>query len=351
VYELSGHDAVVKIVNRRDTFEDELNCYRNVGAHPNICQLLGSSATSRLLVLERLKPLTSKRIGAMDMNQRVVLLLGIARGLQHMHTMGQAHLDLKLSNLAIDERDTVKIIDLGGAKPLGEILSYASGTPGHRPKIQAHPTSVSQACSSYDIFAFGTVIASVLSSPKRLSFKDFNQLDVLNNLSNNSLKKQNEAMFSVLYDTAMTCIKNSESTSMDDVIHKLVNSTDQPTQGFEFGQKICGFKASGIWNTCYANALIIILCSLLKQETFSKHSFPFRALTAASQHLQSIATVDEVFDTSRVLAELEEFAEANPESAAKKFTEEKWKCTDQNDAAEILQTIAETIFPDRYELI
>ena len=343
VFSLTGYNAVVKEVYRQDSFEDELTCYEAVGNRPHVCQLLGFSPARRLLVLEQLSPLKIADIAKLDLHQRVTLLLGVTRGVGWLHEAKFAHLDLKIGNLAIHRDGSVKVIDLGGAKRFGELLNYASGTPGHRPKEQAKPSHLSAVKPAFDLFAIGTVIASVLSAPRRLEFKDFNHIGVLKNLSNVSLKKQDPTTFGLLYDIAEECLTRPEGISTEVLAQRLANLL---SPRYTLRQRLCGFKSTGFYNTCYANAMTVFLAALLKEEVLEKQEYKFKSLIDASRHLQNIANANECFDTGRVLAELMEFGKTYDSSPASKFSDYSWN--EQSDVIEVVHTVIESAFRDRY---
>ncbi|KAL2683280.1 hypothetical protein Neosp_007750 [[Neocosmospora] mangrovei] len=53
----------------------------------------------------------------------------IEAGLKHLHSLGFAHNDLNPSNVMVDAEDRLIIIDLGSARPFGQVLNQG-GTPG-----------------------------------------------------------------------------------------------------------------------------------------------------------------------------------------------------------------------------
>ncbi len=52
----------------------------------------------------------------------------VLAGLAHIHSLGMAHLDMKLENIVVDAEGTVKIIDFGHSQRLGEELAGQKGT-------------------------------------------------------------------------------------------------------------------------------------------------------------------------------------------------------------------------------
>jgi serine/threonine protein kinase len=63
-----------------------------------------------------------------DFNMEVCMS-SITAAVNHLHSLGLAHNDLKPMNMMVDEQDTTFIIDLGSRQPFGRTLITA-GTPG-----------------------------------------------------------------------------------------------------------------------------------------------------------------------------------------------------------------------------
>jgi serine/threonine protein kinase len=59
-----------------------------------------------------------KRAGRLEMRQAVGYILQAARGLEHAHSVGVVHRDVKPGNLMLDEHKVVKVLDLGLARLL-----------------------------------------------------------------------------------------------------------------------------------------------------------------------------------------------------------------------------------------
>ncbi|XP_077253554.1 lysM domain receptor-like kinase 3 [Tasmannia lanceolata] len=107
-------------------------------------------------------------------NARAQIALDAARGIEYIHDHTKAryvHRDIKTSNILLDEGLRAKVADFGLAKLVersGEedyIATRLVGTPGYLP-----PESVSelQMTSKTDVFAFGVVLAELITGQRAL---------------------------------------------------------------------------------------------------------------------------------------------------------------------------------------
>ena len=111
------------------------------------------------------------------MDRRVRLIVDVARALHHAHTKGLIHRDIKPSNLLVtvkDETHTVKVIDFGITKAVGQRLTEKTlhtqvdefvGTPEYMSPEQAGFGGVEVDVRT-DIYSVGVVLYELLSGTR-----------------------------------------------------------------------------------------------------------------------------------------------------------------------------------------
>ena len=111
-----GENLAVKIFYKKECFENELRCAREIGAHPNIVTFLASA--QGLSTDGHWRGHIFMEVATMDLHTYVfngkptdvtkkvrnALTLQMLRGLQHMHKSSVAHLDIKPENCLLMER-------------------------------------------------------------------------------------------------------------------------------------------------------------------------------------------------------------------------------------------------------
>ncbi|KAI7751018.1 hypothetical protein M8C21_023467, partial [Ambrosia artemisiifolia] len=116
----------VKDVRTKEEFENEVKLISNIH-HRNLLRLLGwsSEGSDLFLVLEYMangsldRFLWGAKKGTLDWNQRHEIILGIAKGLAHLHSECHVkiiHRDIKSSNILLSDDFKAKIADFGLAR-------------------------------------------------------------------------------------------------------------------------------------------------------------------------------------------------------------------------------------------
>ncbi|XP_076924274.1 cysteine-rich receptor-like protein kinase 2 [Bidens hawaiensis] len=155
-------------------FENEFNLISNV-RHRNLILLLGCciDGPDLLLVLEYMpqgsldKFLWGEKKGSLNWKQRYDIILGIARGLAHLHEESHVkiiHRDIKSSNILLDNDFQPKIADFGLARlfPEGQthVNTRFAGTMGYTSPEYATCGHLSE---KVDTYSFGIVALEVIS--------------------------------------------------------------------------------------------------------------------------------------------------------------------------------------------
>ena len=154
--------------------------------HPNIARVLDAGATESgrpyfVMELVRGIPITQYcDENQLPIRERLALFATICQAIQHAHTKGIIHRDIKPTNVLVTRQDgqpVVKVIDFGVAKAMGQALTdntlfteFAQmvGTPLYMSPEQAEMSSVDIDTRS-DIYSLGVLLYELLtgSTPVR----------------------------------------------------------------------------------------------------------------------------------------------------------------------------------------
>ncbi|XP_071927185.1 cysteine-rich receptor-like protein kinase 43 isoform X1 [Coffea arabica] len=152
--------------------------------HRNVVNLLGYCAhgPEKLLVyefvanesLDKLLFIESSGRDALDWNRRHDIIVGVAKGLLYLHEDAHSciiHLDIKASNILLDDKYLPKIADFGLARLFNEdgthVNTRAAGTNGYMaPEYVMHGNLSIKA----DVYSFGVVVLELISGQKNSTF-------------------------------------------------------------------------------------------------------------------------------------------------------------------------------------
>lgn len=160
---------VAKQSDKDQRFLDQVENEYKVGVkldHRNIRRVYRIIRHRKLFRTQAIS-LIMELVDAQSLDQRVPLpqlkalriFCQIARGLAHMHSKGFVHADIKPSNILVNDKDEVKIIDLGQGCPIGTVKQRIQGTPGYMAPEQAHRQAVTV---KTDVYNFGATMYWVL---------------------------------------------------------------------------------------------------------------------------------------------------------------------------------------------
>ncbi len=113
-----------------------------------------------MLVMELVDAETVDQHPPADIPGALDIFIQTARGLAHMHERGFVHADLKPTNIMVNDRGAVKLIDLGQACEIGAVKKRIQGTPGYMAPEQAHRQAITERT---DIYNFGATMYWILT--------------------------------------------------------------------------------------------------------------------------------------------------------------------------------------------
>ncbi|MBI2826104.1 MAG: protein kinase [Planctomycetia bacterium] len=148
--------------------------------HPNIARVLDAGATPSghpffVMELVRGVPITTYCDESnLPVRERLELFASVCQAIQHAHTKGIIHRDIKPTNVLVtrqDGRATVKVIDFGVAKAMGQQLTEKTlftnfaqmiGTPLYMSPEQAERSGVDIDTRS-DVYSLGVLLYELLT--------------------------------------------------------------------------------------------------------------------------------------------------------------------------------------------
>ncbi|GJP42815.1 hypothetical protein CLOM_g2339 [Closterium sp. NIES-68] len=144
--------------------------------HPNLVRLLGfavggdvNTRVENVLIYEFIangdlqRWINQDAPTSLTLQQRVDILIGVARGLEYLHSFGIVHRDIKPANILIDEHMQPKVADFGLVR-VGEGTALGStrvlGTAGY---VDPAYSRTHNATTAADVYSYGIVMLVVLS--------------------------------------------------------------------------------------------------------------------------------------------------------------------------------------------
>jgi len=155
--------------------------------HPNIAQIFSIHAHDEeapaYFVMEFIDGESAEtrveRGGTLSLEEAAEITLQAARGLRAAHRVGIVHRDVKPSNLVLNERGLVKLVDFGLSRPVGELSQQSEkgvvlGTPHYVSPEQSRGWVVDHRA---DIYSLGCTLFFLLTG--RALFEGKTQVELL----------------------------------------------------------------------------------------------------------------------------------------------------------------------------
>jgi eukaryotic-like serine/threonine-protein kinase len=148
-------------------------------SHPNVVQVYDAGETegSPYIVMEYVPGDTVAQRGKLSHAEAVPLALQACAGLQHAHSAGLVHRDVKPANLLVREDDVLKVADFGIARAaeLTRLTQHGTvlGTAAYLSPEQAAGDEVTTAT---DIYSLGAVVYELLTGRAPYEFESLADL-------------------------------------------------------------------------------------------------------------------------------------------------------------------------------
>ena len=154
-------------------------------SHPNIVGVfdVGEEDGLPYIVMECVDGRTLAELleenGPLDPDRTVDLILQACAGLEHAHTSGLVHRDIKPQNLLVRADDTLKIVDFGIARPVdGTQLTLAGTILGTAAYLAPEQALGDRVTAAADLYSLGAVTYELLSGRPPYEFESLAELPV-----------------------------------------------------------------------------------------------------------------------------------------------------------------------------
>ncbi|KAK7362213.1 hypothetical protein VNO77_04319 [Canavalia gladiata] len=175
-----GFAIAVKIIRNLgaqgdEAWQNEVTYLSKIN-HPNVVKLIGFcyEGEHRMLVFEYMTGgsladhlLKEESVSKLNWTRRIKIAVGIARGLDYLHTYGRplVHRDIKSSNVLLDDNFNAKISDFGLARygPEGNHTHVSTRIVGTRGYFAPEYLATGHLTLKADVYSFGVVLLEILS--------------------------------------------------------------------------------------------------------------------------------------------------------------------------------------------
>ncbi|GJP55931.1 hypothetical protein CLOM_g14945 [Closterium sp. NIES-68] len=193
--ECPHNPSLIWAVKRAKILTNDFKCEVNEMAtknHPNLVRLVGY-CLDFIPVTERMEQIViyefmpnddlERWIGPsvahpLSIQQRLEILIGVARGLEYLHEFGIVHRDIKPANILLDDKMKAKVADFGLVRH-GEGTTVGAtrvmGTPGY---VDPAYYKSQKATPLADVHSFGVVMLTVLTARKAICNIESDQVNL-----------------------------------------------------------------------------------------------------------------------------------------------------------------------------
>ncbi|CAI5513432.1 unnamed protein product, partial [Closterium sp. Naga37s-1] len=114
----------------------------------------------------------------LSLMQRLDVMIGVAEGLQYLHSFGIVHRDIKPANILLDSNMQAMVADFGLVR-MGEGTTVGAtrvmGTPGY---VDPAYFKSQKATPMADVHSFGVVMLTILTARKAICNSEDNQINL-----------------------------------------------------------------------------------------------------------------------------------------------------------------------------
>ena len=175
---LLGRHVAIKVLHANFANDDEFvtRFKREAQAagklnHPNIVNMydVGFDQDLHYIIMEYVNGETLKeyitRHGRLSIDEAVKFTIAIAEGLEHAHTMGIVHCDIKPHNVIITQTGRVKVTDFGIARAMNatNTVMYTNSILGSAHYLSPEQASGKPVDGNTDIYSLGVVLYEMLT--------------------------------------------------------------------------------------------------------------------------------------------------------------------------------------------
>ncbi|ETW85448.1 hypothetical protein HETIRDRAFT_432193 [Heterobasidion irregulare TC 32-1] len=154
-------DAGEWTVGKRFSAEVEILETLRKHPHPNLCAYLGCSRDGdyiEAIYFQRYLRTLEEAVEMQEDLDRESIIAGITAGIEHLHSLGLVHCDIKPQNIMLDDKNVPVVIDFGSCEREGQIMVRGGATPGWAKSSWMYgPGAIRVAFKERDLYAIGLV--------------------------------------------------------------------------------------------------------------------------------------------------------------------------------------------------